>query len=78
MLRADAAGTMQALVGLWQIFLARAAFRVAKADATLPGVLKPFAEVQQRPRSCSTRAATASSLLLAATGLAAGRRRRIA
>ena len=44
--RADAAGTMQALVGLWQIFVRQGAIREADSDASLAEVLAPFAKIQ--------------------------------
>ncbi|HTS48470.1 MAG TPA: hypothetical protein VMH05_11030 [Bryobacteraceae bacterium] len=44
--RADAAGTMQALVGLWQIFYRQGSIAPAEADHTLAGVLSPFAKVK--------------------------------
>lgn len=40
--RADAAGTMQALVGLWQIFTREDAIPRAQADQALAGVIAPF------------------------------------
>jgi len=45
-LRSDAAGTMQALVGLWQIFLRQGSIGEADSDATLAQLLRPFAKVQ--------------------------------
>ena len=45
-LKADAAGTMQALVGLWQIFLRQGSIGEADADASLSGLLTPFARIQ--------------------------------
>ena len=42
--RADAAGIMQALVGLWQIFSRQGPLPAARADETLAGILAPFAE----------------------------------
>ncbi len=44
--RADAAGTMQALVGLWQIFYRQGSIAPAEADQTLAAVLNPFAKVK--------------------------------
>ncbi|HEY4363369.1 MAG TPA: hypothetical protein VGN17_20555 [Bryobacteraceae bacterium] len=45
-LRADASGTMQALTGLWQIFLRQGSLTVAEADGTLATILGPFAKIQ--------------------------------
>ena len=45
-LRSDAAGTMQALVGLWQIFLRQGSIGEADSDATLAQLLRPFAKIQ--------------------------------
>jgi hypothetical protein len=45
-LRADAAGTLQGLAGLWQIFLRQGSIAAADADSTLAGLLTPFAKVQ--------------------------------
>jgi hypothetical protein len=45
-LRGDAAGTAQALVGLWQIFVRQQSIPRAAADATLAKLLEPFAEVR--------------------------------
>jgi hypothetical protein len=45
-LRADAAGMVQALVGLWQIFARQQTIPLAEADTTLAGILTPFSKVQ--------------------------------
>jgi hypothetical protein len=45
-LRADTAGTEQALVGLWQIFCRQGSIANAEADHTLSSVLTPFAKVK--------------------------------
>jgi hypothetical protein len=45
-LRADAAGTLQALVGLWQIFVRQGSLPQADSDATLAGILTPFSKLQ--------------------------------
>ncbi len=45
-LRADAAGTSQALVGLWQIFARQQTIPAAQADPALAGILTPFAKIQ--------------------------------
>ncbi len=45
-LRADSAGTLQGLVGLWQIFVRQGSIAPADCDETLAGILAPFAKVQ--------------------------------
>jgi hypothetical protein len=45
-LRADAAGTFQALAGLWQIFLRQGSMPAAEADLTLAALLTPFSKLQ--------------------------------
>jgi hypothetical protein len=45
-LRADVAGTFQALAGLWQIFLRQGSIPAKEADQTLAGLMTPFAKVQ--------------------------------
>ncbi len=45
-LRADAAGTLQALMGLWQIFVRQGSLPQADSDATLAGILPPFTKLQ--------------------------------
>ena len=45
-LRADAAGTMQALVGLWQIFLRQGSITQSDSDSALANLLEPFAKIQ--------------------------------
>ena len=45
-LRADAAGTLQALVGLWQIFYRQGSIASADADHSLSTILAPFAKVK--------------------------------
>jgi len=44
--RADAAGTMQALVSLWQIFLRQGSIAGRESDTALAAVLEPFGKVQ--------------------------------
>jgi hypothetical protein len=46
-LRADAAGTMQALAGLRQIFCRQDSIPAAQADAALAGLLTPFAQARR-------------------------------
>jgi hypothetical protein len=45
-LRADAAGVMQALTGMWQIFARLGNIPEAEADPALAALLQPFAKVQ--------------------------------
>jgi hypothetical protein len=45
-LRADAAGTLQALAGLWQIFVRQGSIPAAKSDLALAQVVEPFAKIQ--------------------------------
>jgi hypothetical protein len=45
-LRADTAGTFQALAGLWQIFLRQGSLAPAEADQTLAAMMTPFAKIQ--------------------------------
>jgi hypothetical protein len=66
-LRADTAGTMQALVGLWQIFCRQSAIAPGHADAALAGVLTPFAQVH-RDRDLFDAGKSGAVLLLNATG----------
>lgn len=46
LLRADAAGTMQGLTGLWQSFVRQGSIAVTDADASLAALLAPFEKVQ--------------------------------
>ena len=45
-LRADAAGTVQALIGLWQIFARQQSIPRDAADVTLAKILEPFAQIR--------------------------------
>jgi hypothetical protein len=45
-LRANVAGTVQALIGLWQIFCRQGAIADSDADGTLSGILTSFAKVR--------------------------------
>jgi len=47
-LRADAAGTMQALAGFWQVFVRQRSIQPGEADGALSGVLQGFAKVQSQ------------------------------
>ncbi len=44
--RADAAGTLQALAGLWQIFVRQGCIPAAASDASLASVIEPFTKIQ--------------------------------
>jgi len=46
LLRADTAGTMQALVGLWQIFGRQGSIAPADADGSLASILTPFSKIR--------------------------------
>ncbi len=45
-LRADSAGSLQALIGLWQIFYRQGTIAPADADHTLSVILTPFAKIK--------------------------------
>src|SRR5262249_34931058 len=45
-LRADTAGSMQALAGLWQILTRQGAIAQGDADTALSDILTPFAKIQ--------------------------------
>jgi hypothetical protein len=47
-LRADAAGTFQALAGLWQIFLRQGSLAPAEGDQALAALMAPFARIQNQ------------------------------
>ena len=47
-LRADAAGTMQAVAGFWQMFVRQRNIAAADADASLAAVIQPFAKIQNQ------------------------------
>jgi hypothetical protein len=44
--RADAAGTLQALAGLWQIFVRQGSIPTAQSDQALARILEPFQKIQ--------------------------------
>ena len=70
-LRADAAGTLQALVGLWQIFYRQGALRPGEADKTLAAILSRFGKLSsERDLFATGRAGV--NVLLAATRPAPG------
>jgi hypothetical protein len=66
-LRADTAGTMQALVGLWQIFCRQGSIAPNQADATLTGMAAPFAQIH-RDRDVYDAGKSGVVLLLKAAG----------
>ncbi len=67
MLRADTLGTMQSLVGLWQIFSRQGSLPDSKADETFAGLLAPFADVRD-DRMLFDAGRNGVKLLLSATG----------
>jgi hypothetical protein len=66
-LKADTAGLMQSLAGLWQIGVRRQVIPDSKADATLAKVIEPFADVKT-PRDQFDAARAGLVEILAATG----------
>jgi hypothetical protein len=66
-LRADTAGTFQALLGLWQILCRQGGIASNQADAALSGILAPFAQVR-RDRDLYEAGKGGVVLLLKATG----------
>jgi len=66
-LRADTAGTAQALVALWQIFCLQGSIAPNQADAALAGMLAPFAQVH-RDRELYDTGKAGTILLLKAAG----------
>ncbi|MGH9658144.1 MAG: hypothetical protein ACRD96_06340, partial [Bryobacteraceae bacterium] len=71
LLRADTAGTMQALIGLWQIFSRQGTIPSTHADQTLSEILAGFAAVKG-DRDVFDAGRNGVKLLLAATGSPAG------
>jgi hypothetical protein len=67
LLRSDTAGTMQALVGLWQIFCRQGSLPASKADGTLSEILAGFDQIHG-DRDVFDRGRAGVKLLLAATG----------
>lgn len=67
-LRADTAGTMQALVGLWQIVSLQGSITANQADAALAGILAPFSQVR-RDRDLYDAGKAGVVQLLKATGI---------
>lgn len=69
--RADAAGSVQALVGLWQIFCRQSSIAPEDVDKTLSGVLAGFGKVKNE-RDVFDGGRSGVKLLLAATHAPAG------
>src|SRR5262249_57736585 len=69
--RADTAGTMQALVGLWQIFVRQRTLPDAQADTVFASIVTPFEEVRGN-RDLFDAGRSGAKALLAATGGKAG------
>ncbi|HUE04414.1 MAG TPA: hypothetical protein VMR62_32990 [Bryobacteraceae bacterium] len=67
MLRADTLGTMQSLLGLWQILSRSGSLPAAKADETFAALLSPFPAVHD-DRSLFDAGRGGVTLLLTATG----------
>jgi hypothetical protein len=69
LLKSDTAGTMQALVGLWQIFCRQGSLPAAQADAALSGILSGFGGAGNRgDRELFDAGRAGVKLLLTATG----------
>ncbi len=66
-LRVDMTATMQALAGLWQIFCRQGFIAPGAADATLAGIVAPFAQAHS-DRDLFDAARSGVQLLLKATG----------
>jgi hypothetical protein len=66
LVRTDAAGTMQALVGLWQIFCRQGLIADGDADSTLAGILSGFGKVRN-DRDVFEAGRAGAGLLLKAT-----------
>ena len=67
LMKADTAGTLQSLVGLWQIFCRQGSLPAAKADETLAGILSGFAQIRG-DRELFDAGRGGVKLLLTATG----------
>lgn len=70
-LRADVAGTAQALISLWQIFVRQESIPAAQADATLSTLLGSFAKIRNN-RELFEAGRGGVDLLLKQTGTPAG------
>jgi hypothetical protein len=71
-LRADAAGTMQALAGFWQIFVRQRSIQTADADAAFSSVLQGFTKIQNQRDVFDAGAKGVGKLLAAARAPASG------
>ncbi|MGO4880516.1 MAG: tetratricopeptide repeat protein [Bryobacteraceae bacterium] len=71
LLRTDVLGTMQGLVGLWQIFSRSGSLPAAKADETFAALLGPFPAVRD-DRALFDAGREGVTLLITATGSKAG------
>jgi hypothetical protein len=69
--RADAAGTMQGLTGLWQIFYRQQSIPAAEADRTLSAILTPFVKAKTE-RDIFEAGREGSKVLIASTHSPAG------
>ena len=70
-LRSDAAGSMQALLGLWQIFSRTGALRGSDSDKVLAGTLAPFGTIRSE-RDVFVASRNGVKLLLSSTASAGG------
>lgn len=66
LLRSDTAGTLQALIALWQIFVRQGSIASEQADSTLSALISPFAKVRS-PRELFDAGRAGVKALLAAT-----------
>ncbi len=71
MLRANAAGSFQALVGLWQILNRNRAIPAAESEALLGQIVEGFAAIKE-DRDIFEASYTSANALLKATGIPAG------
>ncbi len=67
LLRADTAGTMQALIGLWQIFSRQGILPAASADSSLSSIIGSFAQIRGE-RELFDSGRNCVNILLKATG----------
>src|SRR5581483_6252056 len=67
LLRSDTVGTMQALVGIWQIFCRQTSLPADKANAAFTGILTPFAQIRN-DQDLFDAGRSGVKLLLASTG----------
>src|SRR5207249_584717 len=67
LLRADTAGSLQALVGLWQIFVRQRTLPAAQADAVFSSIVSQFDEIKSN-RDLFDASRSGLKAVLAATG----------